>query len=336
MQFVVAVLLVTSLNSANGFAGWLGDALLGAGTGLGDRAIRETADKGYERARGAITRREEAKKEGKNEAGGQSGKEPPVDEIRSTSRVSGGGGTLAGKNGIRPEDVLSKYDFVPGDRVIFHDDFSDTDVGEFPRRWTLSGPDGSFSKAPVEVVQFEGRRWARYRPSNEDKDVSSSFYIRLNIGKNMPEKFTVEFDAVLPPYDGRFQHPEYRVLLINHGSTFQGYTFRTTKTNVVRIGSCGASAGSTELRFERGDGQIHRVAIRVNGTSAKAYLDGEVVANDPEGIARPITVIGVELAYRTGARVIPLMFTDFRVAAGGNDILEGRAENRRVEVVNVP
>lgn len=30
------------------------------------------------------------------------------------------------------------------------------------------------------------------------------------------------------------------------------------------------------------------------------------------------------------------MFTDFRVAAGGNDILEGRAENRRVEVVNVP
>ncbi len=319
MKIAISVLIVAMI-SPQAHAGWLDGALLDAGAGLGGRAIGDVADKAYENAREAIARPDKPRMEGRIEAEGRSSPPSSSDEVRGARRIPGSVGIGVAKKGIRPEDVLSKYDFVPGDRVIFQDDFSDTDVGEFPRRWTLRGPDDSSSKAPVEVVQFDGRRWARYRPSNEDKDVSSSFYIRLNIGKNMPEKFTVEFDAMLPPYDGWLQHPEYRVLLINHGSTFRDYTYRTTKTNVVRIGSCGASAGSTELRFERGDGQIHRVAIRVNGTSVKAYLDGEVVANDPEGIVRPVTVIGMELAYRTGARVNPLMFTDFRVASGGKEM----------------
>jgi hypothetical protein len=104
----------------------------------------------------------------------------------------------------------------------------------------------------------------------------------------------------------------------------------------VRIGSIGAGSGNTRLDFERGDGQVHRVAIRVNGLSVKAYLDEEMVVNDPEGIVRPVTVIGMELAYQTGAKILPLMFSNFRVAAGGNDTPEGQANNRRVEFMKEP
>ena len=49
----------------------------------------------------------------------------------------------------------------------------------------------------------------------------------------------------------------------------------------------------------------------------KAYLDKELVVNDPSGIVRPVTVVGMELAYQTGPDVLPLMFTNFRLAAAG-------------------
>ncbi len=319
MKIAMSVLIVAMI-SPQAHAGWLDGALLDAGAGLGGRAIVDVADKAYENAREAIARPDKPRMEGRIETEGRFSPPSSSDEVRGARRIPGSVGTGVAKKGIRPEDVLSKYDFVPGDRVIFQDDFSDTDVGEFPRRWTLRGPDDSTRKAPIEVARFEGKRWVRFRPSNRRTDVSAIFYPRLNVGKDMPDKFTVEFDAVLPTFDGTDQRPEYRVLLINHGREFQSSDFEATPTNVIRIGSIGASTGNTHLSFERGDGQVHRMAIRVNGASVKAYLDGEMVVNDPEGIVRPVTVIGMELAYQTGAKLLPLMFTDFRVASGGKEM----------------
>jgi len=268
-----------------------GDTVLDTAKGISDRAVRETAGRAYENAKDAWNRR--------GETAGEAGKQ------------NGGG-----RSGIAPSEVRSRCDFVPGERVIFFDDFHDTGPGEFPRRWTVTGPDSNSWKAPVEVAQYGGKRWVRYRPSNERTDILSSFYARLDAGKDMPDDFTVEFDAVLPPFDGTDQRPEYRLLLVNYGREYQGRDY-DVGSNVVRIGSIGASSANTQLPFERGDGQPHRVAIRVSGTSVKACLDGEMIVNDPEGIVRPVTVIGMELAYQTGSKILPLMFTDFRVAGSG-------------------
>ena len=117
------------------------------------------------------------------------------------------------------------------------------------------------------------------------------------------------------PYDGKERKPEYRVLLINHGAGYRSLDYEAASSNVVRIGSWGASSGNTSLPYERGDGQVHRVSILVEGRSVKAYLDEELVINDPAGIVRPVTVVGMELAYQTGPDILPLMFTDFRLAA---------------------
>jgi len=297
----LAVSLALSLFAPAAGAAWLGDVVLGVGARLGDRAAREAGDKAYETAKDEIGRL--------GRTGGRPGETP------------GRRGKDANKSGIRPSEVFSRYDFVPGDRVLFFDDFHDADTGHFPKRWTLKGPDTNTRKVPIEVAQYGHRKWIRYRPSNEREDARVAFYTRMDAGKDMPAEFTVEFDAVLPAFDGTDQKPEYRVLLINHGRVFQQEDFKVTKSNVVRIGSIGAGSGNTELSFEKGDGQIHRVEIRVEGMSVKAYLDGELVVNDPDGIVRPVTTVGMELAYQTGPDILPLMFTDFRVAAvgrGGN------------------
>ena len=218
-------------------AGWLGDAVSGAGESLGGRAVWDVTDRAYEEAIGSIGRRGESR--GTAPAGGE----------EAASR----------KTGIRPGDVSSGYDFVSGVRELFFDDFRDTDSGGFPARWTLKGPDANSWKAPLEVARYGGRNWVRYRPSNGAKDVLSSLYIRMDAGMDLPDRFTVEFDAVLPPFNGKDRKPEYRVLLINHGSRYRSLDYEAAPSNVVRIGSCGASSGNTDLPFERGDGQVHRV-----------------------------------------------------------------------------
>lgn len=274
-------------------AGWLGDVVSGTGGSLADRFLRDAADRAYEGAKGSVARR------------GEPRGEAPADREETAPR----------KTGIRPGEVSSGYDFVAGGRELFLDDFGNTGPGGFPARWTLRGPDTDSWKAPLEVARYGGRNWARFRPSNEAKDVRSSFYARLDAGKDLPDRFTVEFDAVLPPFDGKNRKPEYRVLLINHGSAYRSADYEATSSNVVRIGSCGASSGNTGLSYERGDGQVHRVEIVVDGRSVKAYVDRELVVNDPAGIVRPVTVVGMELSYQTGADVLPLMFTNFRLAA---------------------
>lgn len=344
----LSVALMSPVPAAH--AGWLGGTLLGTMEKVTERAVRETAEAGYERARDAFFRG--------GDSGGVAGRDPggggASGRGNASARVSapGPGDGASAARAITPSEVASRYDFLPGDRVMFFDDFRDTRAGDFPRRWTLNGPDISGLKAPLEVVRYGGRRWVRYRSSNDRKDAASSFYARLDCGKDMPEKFTVEFDAVLPPFDGTDQKPEYRLLLIHHGERFRQKGFGFAPSNVVRIGSIGASSGKTNLAFERGDGQVHHVAVAVDGSSVKAFLDEDLVVNDPEGIVRPVTVIGMELAFQTGTGFLPLMFTNFRVAAVGkemrdtpetdgriatrpNDPPDGREGGRRVETERI-
>ena len=54
----------------------------------------------------------------------------------------------------QPGDITSvstKFDYVPGDTVLFMDDFSQDEIGEFPARWSLAI--GTF-----EVAEMGGER----------------------------------------------------------------------------------------------------------------------------------------------------------------------------------
>lgn len=52
------------------------------------------------------------------------------------------------------EGAWANYDFVPGERPLYVDDFSNDRVGNFPRRLEFVG--GS-----MEVVEWQGQRWIR-------------------------------------------------------------------------------------------------------------------------------------------------------------------------------
>ena len=80
----------------------------------------------------------------------------------------------------RTRTVAANYDFVPGQRTLYYNDFTDEQVGNFPRRL-------GFGSGSMEVVELDGQRALK-------ASTSSGFVITLP--ETLPEKFTIELDVV--------------------------------------------------------------------------------------------------------------------------------------------
>jgi len=79
-------------------------------------------------------------------------------------------------------NITSKFDFIPGEKIIFFDDFSTENIGDFPAKWLTNG-----SGEIVTSNQFEGR-WFQI--------TQSGYYIpQANVA--FTDNFTIEFDMVI-------------------------------------------------------------------------------------------------------------------------------------------
>lgn len=113
----------------------------------------------------------EAKSEGKNGNAGAAG------TADGDEADAGEGRTFA---------AYSKFDFIPGERVIAVEDFSPDAIGDFPARWNTN--------ASGEIMTIEGRegKWLA---------LTSKGAFTPEFVTDLPENFTLEFDlAVTPGY----------------------------------------------------------------------------------------------------------------------------------------
>ncbi|MDA8086535.1 MAG: OmpA family protein, partial [Nitrospiraceae bacterium] len=147
--------------------------------------------------------------------------------------------------------------------------------------------------------------------SKQDGLASATLYIRLNTKGDMPEKFTVEFDAVL---GSPAEYPNQYYLLMYGKNGWPDHGDGT----IYISGEAGRSKNTT-TSVEKNDGRVHHIAVSVNGTFVKAYIDNQRVVNDPDAVTRPIEYIGILLHANHGYSDT-VMFTGFRVAEGGKDI----------------
>ncbi|GAB6034573.1 CsgG/HfaB family protein [Galenea microaerophila] len=88
--------------------------------------------------------------------------------------------------------------FVPGDKVLFAEDFSKYQVGDIPTSLTLV-------KGQVEVAQFNGKKWLRA--------LSGDVVVTKKI--DLPQAFAVEADLFLP---SKWWHPNMSLYLGNEHS----------------------------------------------------------------------------------------------------------------------
>jgi OmpA-OmpF porin, OOP family len=83
----------------------------------------------------------------------------------------------------------SKYDFVPGEKVILFDDFSQDAVGDFPALWTTNAP------GEVNTLNIAPGHWFNLNSTD------GNYFLLKTI--DFPKNFIVEFDIVPKKNGGR-------------------------------------------------------------------------------------------------------------------------------------
>jgi outer membrane protein OmpA-like peptidoglycan-associated protein len=185
------------------------------------------------------------------------------------------GEQAANDAGEKKEDVLvwAKYDFVPGDQVIFEDDLLTEENGEFPARWDLE-------RGNVEVAEYNGENVIMFR----DNAPSIVPYFKDPQEDYLPDVFTVELD-LYHPGDGRFNIYLYDRKNQKSGSP-SGYTDVEVSYNQLGFASSASRYPGDDLERAR---WMH-ISIAYTNGKLKAYMDDTRLINipridfDPKGI----------------------------------------------------
>ncbi|MEM1055377.1 MAG: OmpA family protein [Bacteroidota bacterium] len=249
--------------------------------------------------------------------------------IRGAAPGQGAPGAAAS---ARPgEGAWANYDFVPGARPLYVEDFESDYVGNVPRRV-------DFQNGVMEVVSENGNQMLRFADAG-------TFAIPLP--ETLPERFTIEFDIYhgdtwiyttlgtgpLDNPDGGYSifHGDLR----NHSAS--EFTVSNQFTTGVRAGETG---GSSLQRTTRVDEAITPIRIAVDGSYVKMYVDEERIANIPNADIRRTDRIlwgtGGEIGAEDDGRVGPVFVDNIRIAAGGREILydqlqaEGRVATKGI------
>ncbi len=290
------------------------------------RVERRTA----EGARGAMDAAEAGARRAATAAGGAAtgdsarrpGAASAAPSAASTGAALDGHGTPAAgapdapSNALRPgEGAWANYDFTPGERVLFADDFTRDAVGDFPRRLQLR-------KGSLEVVEWRGRRFLRAGARE------NAFTVTLP--EALPRRFTLEFDysnesgvgwgGLMVGVDGR--DPVY---------ASRAFRFRCNHD------AAGVESGALRaVRKPAGDlrRRPFRCRLLVDGDHAKAYVDEERVANAPGAAVPRGRVLWFSVSVFDPAKA-PALLGDIRVAAGGRTLYDALAERGRVATQGV-
>ncbi len=106
-------------------------------------------------------------------------------EVKTDAAPNGGSNTQQNNLSAGSIKLYSKYDFIPGEKILGYDDFATTAVGDFPVNWTTNG-----SGEIMTIDNHEGK-WL---------NISKEGYYLPQFIKSLPENFTVEYDLLfLPP-----------------------------------------------------------------------------------------------------------------------------------------
>ena len=221
--------------------------------------------------------------------------------------AAAGGETAAGAGsaGKPGEGAWVNYDFMPGERPLFVEDFARDRVGDFPRRFGLV-------KGKVEVAEWKGARYLR--------GTSWPTVVSITLPEVLPERFTVEMDVV----PGRANsHMEVR--------------FAEEATHLVRVryfgtGVAGGIAGENGVLAEGNTskielGEVFPLRIMVDGGYAKVYAGETRIANVPNASLGRTNVITIEFP---GTDETPGFVGNVRVMAGGRELYDALAETGRV------
>src|SRR5688572_4119079 len=220
-----------------------------AGAGLGDKLKKKVTGKAEKKAEDTVDKAsDDATKKAEGEDGGAASDDASVEKTDAPR----GSGDVA--------SVSTKFDYVPGDKVLFFDDFSQDELGEFPVHWKLI-------EGTLEVAEMNSARWFR------STSVTSRFAMKTPAMPALPEYWTLEFDF----YCGE---PSGNVLGVSGMKGTQPvWTLTFPYSGTAAYFETGKVTSNTPLEGEKVWGATHHVMLMARGPALKVYIDRQRVAS---------------------------------------------------------
>lgn len=206
----------------------------------------------------------------------------------------------------KPGLVWAKYDFIPGDKIIFEDNLLDEENGEFPSRWDLD-------EGNVEIAEFAGEKVIMYRAASKIVP-----FLKNPSQDYLPDIFTMEFDGYF------FENTNYQNYTISfHDSKNQ----KTTGIDDVQIYWNQIKQGKSQSwypdanqsSFCKTEGWYH-ISLLFNKRALKVYLNDTRLINVPNITGNPtgITIYASYSSHDKGGGMIK----NIRIAEAGQKLYD--------------
>jgi len=178
----------------------------------------------------------------------------------------------------------SKFDFVPGEQVIYFEDFGQVAIGDFPAKWNTD------ASGEIVIITNISGKWLK--PSNEGK------YKPEIKTTGFPDNFTIEFDAIFKvakeeDIDNSFQkfmlliYPSAneqtfstegegtgaKFLLQEGGGYFEAWNWKDGEPGIYNT--------TNKDVFSKKDGKVFHVSIWIQKQRGRLYIDETKVFDLP-------------------------------------------------------
>lgn len=229
------------------------------------------------------------------------------DDNQGTSGTSSSDSNTPAKATPPSMRSYTNYDFVPGNKVIFEDDFHTDQNGEFAEHWDLVSGQAVLNKfGDGLVMKITDGNYGKVAPLMKEKNY-------------LPKEFTLEYDYYMTPgaYPLDFWFDDA-----------DGNTVITCRANRDAASASFQVNGEArdlsgllpeELKFANFNDRWHHVAFILKGKSIKLYIDQFRVLTVPNNTAVPARVVFGGIATQED----PLIFKNVRLAEGGGANLIG-------------
>jgi OOP family OmpA-OmpF porin len=206
--------------------------------------------------------------------------------------------------------LYTKYDFVPGNRVIFYDDMKNEEEGEFPYRWNLD-------RGVFEVVRLGNEFWIM---------CTNSGSVRPKTPEGpLPPRYTAELEY-FDNGPGKSGHYFYICWVNSNGQDIGSFGICSRDNTWLEIR--GKTLANKALSQKPGKG-VHTMRIMATDRSIKCFIDRERVANVPR--VENFDPVGFRLKLSPYSDPDnPNLFRGFRFAEGGKSMRQQLDEDGKI------
>jgi outer membrane protein OmpA-like peptidoglycan-associated protein len=198
--------------------------------------------------------------------------------------------------------AYQNYDFTPGDTILFADDFTATQDGEFPDQWELVKGQGVVNKTQgYSAFLLTDGNYVEVSPRVKNKSY-------------LGPQYTVEYDTFFAP--GAYP----LMVFLQKGDETAHITSGSGDSNYEADGVSLSASLPAAIRDDNYVGHWHHVAVAVKNQQLKLYVDQFRVLTVPnmKFTAESVMFGGI------GSQEAPIVFRNVRVASGGGMNLVGQ------------